>query len=308
MMASVFIILISGLAFAAGFFKESTVTEIEEKKGIIAEEEVDIDRIEAKINDILMFDFMRIDKARSTLQEAKVCAKELNITFDNLTAEEILVYEEEVKENLRLSEFFMRDTNCFYLIRHFDTDGKLTDYNFTTEKDDGYDFSISRAEFLELNDTIGLYRFKPRIAVLNNLDLRAIYWDSVIPEEPEYYLDLSKIENWAELYRNELSEKQISIASISAEIADLESKASYYNYGVTLITVASILASAMVAKLSSNESDLEFADFKEKLFTEHEIKDDSEKPKKNKIALPMVIFALVISICGLVIPLILALI
>lgn len=87
-------------------------------------------------------------------------------------------------------------------------------------------------------------------------------------------------------------------------LADLESAASYFSYGITIITITTILASAMATQLGDQAIERDFSHIKAKIYQD----ESMIITKVNRLAIPVLIIALVISVLGLLIPFLIGLI
>lgn len=301
--ASIIIIAISGLAFTAGFLRERVVTEIEEIKGTIANDEILVERMGSKISDILLFDFISTNDARNEINNFKELAIEYDILDENLTAEEILIFKGRLQASINKYENILRNSYLGQLIDHFDLTSNETDYYFAAFDPDGYNYSITSDEFFDLDNSMGLYTIQTKADFLVQIK-NTTYWLPILVLTHDEYTIPEAQDNWALLYRSKQSQIQHSIINNTQLLADLETEASYYSYGVTAITVTTILASAMAAQLSDKERERDFSHVKAKIY------DDESMiiTKMNRLAIPVLIIALALSILGLLLPFLIGLI
>jgi len=304
LIASIIIITIAGLAFATGFLKESKITQIEGIKVAIAEDEILVERLDAKISDVLLMDYLKISEAGNLKQNARLYAIEIDKANDTLTPAELDTLYGLIQNSLNRYEELVRETSFWFIAEHFDKDLNESDYYFAIEKNDGYEFSISMDDFYDTNTSKGLVYFEHQSTFLANFPgLIDLIYNTTFTHG-NTFTRTGSIDNWATLYRNEIREVLNQIEYNSLLLADFESIASYYSYGVTLITVATILASAMAAQINDKEREKEFSHIKANIY-------DDEKliiTQENNYAIPVLIVALVISALGLIIPLIFGLI
>ncbi|NHJ47646.1 MAG: hypothetical protein FK733_07655 [Asgard group archaeon] len=303
--ASIIIITIAILAFGAGFLKERVVTQIEGIKTSITEDEFQIDKIGSKISDILTLNYLTIDNANDEKKVYSDLCWEFDAYYDNLTPADIFLYRGRITTSINTRENIIRNSIFGDVINHFDRDANESDYFFAIENPDGYNFSITKEAFTDFNNSYGLYMILPANIFLNSIR-NASYWKPLLlPNVHEEFTIINNTDAWASLYRTAQSEIQDGITSNTELLTKLESIVSYYSYGVTLITVATILATAMSAKLSDKEREKEFFVIKSAIDKKEEFDQtkDFEKPKENKFAIPVLIVALVLSALGLVVPL-----
>ncbi|NHJ31720.1 MAG: hypothetical protein FK732_02550 [Asgard group archaeon] len=300
LITSAIILLISGISFAAGFLKEGVATEIEETKIAIADDESLVIKMNDKISDILIMDHLTLLEGRNKIQEAKNLAWEWVVNYDVLTGPERFLLEGEI-ENLvnSYNSILTFETHVGGIVDHFKIQGNNDDYSIADFDSDGFNYSISKLKFEEydlnysLSDTMTTEEFLLHYQFQNATDLDAVFSGSVTERIWVESLDL-----WTNLFRYELYEIQNRIYEYTTDIAILERKSSFYVFGITAITITTILASAMANRISDKESDKEFSPVKAKI-----LEDDSLIITKTK-NWPMILLllALVLAIAGLIIP------
>ncbi len=304
LIATIIIISISGVAFAAGFLKERVVTEMEDVNSLIAADEILVDRMDARISDTLNFDHLRGLESTEKLEIAKDLFREYQLTLANLTqAEEFIIL------NLSLnavhdSQGLTRSTNMGKIVKHFSIDNGIDDFYLANEKDDGFNLSISRDYFLAYNESLpnSLAKIKTPISILGNgLDT---FYDTFYTNPYTQFIRLESFYSWISFFRNKTAEVNQRIIQNKEILSDLESKISYYTYGLTIITIATILASAMATQLGDQDRERDFSHIKAKIYQN----DDLIIKKVNRIAIPVLIIALVIAILGLLVPFLIGLI
>lgn len=303
LMASIIIITISGLAFTAGFLRERVVTEIEEIKGTIANDEILVERIGSKISDILLFDFISTNDARNELKKSQELAIEYDILDENLTAEEKSIYNGRLKTSINKYENILLNSYLGQLIDHFDLASNEVDYYFATYVPFGYNYSITSDEFFDLDNSLGLYTIETKTEFLTQLK-NSTFWEAELGLTYDEYIVPDSQDNWAILYRRKQSQIQQLIINNTQLLADLESEVSYYSYGVTAITVATILASAMATQLYNKRRERDFSHIKAKIYED----ESMIITKIDRLAFPILILALALSILGLLLPFLIGLI
>ena len=305
LIASIIVIFISILAFAAGFFKEGVVSKIEETKVEISDSEILVERMDSKISDILIYDQLRIQEALDEKVHAQKLIMKFNTTFSLLDTEEKIALLNETLFSLVLYNQLIKSSYIGNMFSHWYITNSTANYYFATVVVDGYSFNISKEEFEDYSLSKPIMRFQARVDFLLDFVFPKTIIDfATINNQylPTNFVVLESWKNWNEFLKINLFEIQQEIAENSAYLSELESQDSFYSYGVTIITVATILSTAMASKISDNTSELEFYDFKNKLYTKHEIKDDSEPPARNRYAIPVLIIALIFAALGLLFP------
>ncbi len=299
--ASVIIILISGLAFAAGFLQEGVLSEAETLKLEVSEQEFDLERIDLRIREIVEDDRISARKASDEFLLAKSIALELEITNDTLSVEERDLLMNQIRLALENFNYFVSLTNIVKMYDFWYTDSNTSDYYFATEDKDGYELVFSKEDYDTFNASKSFLYLVPASVILANWSFSdEIIAYGIIPTE--YYFWQSY--NFREFLDQPLYALQEEISNSKIVISELESKGSVFGYGVSLITVTTILASAMATQLNDKEREKEFSEIKAEIF-----KDKSMiKTKRNKIAMPFLFVALILAALGLLFPFIMGLI
>ncbi len=76
-------------------------------------------------------------------------------------------------------------------------------------------------------------------------------WSSSSVEDRPY---VKELDVWAPMFREQLYVIQQRISDNTIDLASLEGNVSYYNFGITVITISTILATAMANRISDKES------------------------------------------------------
>ncbi len=299
--ASVIIIVISALAFVSGYLKESAISNAEELKVEIANSEIILDRLNSKITEILDSDQQSIVLGNDHLRDAILLSSELEIVNNTLTPLERNVFLDKIGRELFFYESIMRHTYQGAITKHFYIDTNSSDYYFATKDVDGVDFYFSEEEYFSFNESDLLMNALSHEDFLASQHLQM--QDDILNSGVIYhswFTDYGKKDHWIEFFKTKLFTLQQNITNDKTVLADLEAKASFFGYGVTLITVTTILATAMAAQLNDREREMEFSHIKAKIY-------DNESmiiTKGNWYAIPVLIIALIIAALGLLLPII----
>ncbi len=303
-MASGIIILIAGMAFAAGFLQEGVSSDVEELKNQVSEMKLVLDRMDTKIREVIELDQSRVGVAGQEYQKASMYMLEYEITNGTLSVEEEDVLVNRIGRALTIFNLNNNFTEVVKMYNHWYTEGNSSNYFFATELDDGYDLSYTKEDFDSFNAS-----YVPSMLVFCSDE--AFIGGSPIGDYliaigvcPEGYTRVNAHVALPVFLKRPLYEIQEQIKDNETLIANLESKASFYSYGVSLITVSTILAAAMATQLNDKEQEKNFSIIKAKIF------DDKSMivTKKNKIAMPFLFVALIISALGLLLPILFRLI
>ena len=298
---SAVILLISGLAFATGFLKEGVANEIEETKITIANNESLVEKINNKISDIMILDQISLIEARNEIQTAKGLAWELDLKYAILNPTERNLFYGPIANAVNSHRQLVMRSNIGKLIKHFIRDASVDDCFLANESFDGFNYSISKVTFDNYNSNYSLAElftiedFLDENRFENASGLAAKLWSSSLVEDRPY---VKELDVWVPLFRTELYVIQQRLSNYTIDLASLESVVSYYNFGITAITITTIFATAMANRISDKENAKEFSPVKAKI-----LEDDKyliTKTKKWPMALLFV--ALILAIAGLLIP------
>lgn len=298
---SAVILLISGLAFATGFLKEGVANEIEETKITLADDEALVEKINNKISDIMILDQISLIEARNEIQTAKGLAWELDLKYTILNPTERNLFYGPIANAVNSHKQLVMRSNIGKLIKHFIRDASVDDCFLANESFDGFNYSISKVTFDNYNSNYSIAElftiedFLDENRFENASGLAAELWSSSLVEDRPY---VKELDVWVPLFRTELYVIQQRISGNAIELASLEGIVSYYNFGLTAITIATILATAMANRISDKESAKRFSPVKAKI-----LEDDKYLITKTK-KWPMVLLfvALIFAIAGLLIP------
>ena len=295
--ASIIIIVISGLAFTTGFLKENVVTQVEEIKVEVSEAEILVQRMDSRISDISYFDQDRYRAALDETFDFWELVLELELFNDTMsdTERELLLN----RMGFHLHKFIELAiyTNIGKMYTHWFATSNSSDYYFATEEIDGYDFYFTKEEFEIYNSSKSLAKEQTYVQFIGSEPyLDYILASGVVPTD---YVTVSPWNKWSEFLRGKLFEIEQQIDSNLEKLAELEGKASFFGYGVTLITVTTILAAAMAAQLNDKEREREYSHIKAEIY------DDKSMiiTKGNNLAIPVLIIALILAALGLLLPL-----
>lgn len=306
LLASLIIIIISGLAFTAGFLKERVVNEIEETKITIANDEALVEKIDDKISDILIIDHLTLLESRNEIQTAKHLAMEWDLTYDNSTVIERNLLTGQIRNSINTYEQLVRNSYVGNMVHHFKRFGFEDDYFLANSNFDGFNYSISKVKFDEydsdysLSELMTIDLFLEEYAFKNATELAALW---TYPSTEDRTI-IEGLDLWTNLFRDELYIIQQQLNNYANDLASLESVVSYYSYGVTIITITTILATAMTVQLNDKEREKEFSHIKAKIYND----ESMIVTKMNRIAMPVLFVALTLSILALIVPLLIGLI
>lgn len=301
MITSAIILLISGISFGAGFLKEGVANEIEETKIAITNDESLVGKINDKISDILIMDHLTLLDVRNKIETAKNIVWDWSLNYDTLTAVERSLLQGQIKNYVNAYEWSLRlDSTVGGLVQYFKIQGNDADYPIADFSTDGFDYSISKLRFDDYDSTYNLSKlvdmddFLRHYQFRNDTELAPI----LAIGSPTDRTWIANLDIWINLFRVEQYEIQERISNYTTNLATLEREVSYYTFGMTAITITIILATAMTNRISDKESEKEFSPIKAKVLEN----DKWLITKTKKWPMIMLLFALILSIAGLVIP------
>ncbi|MFW9853202.1 MAG: hypothetical protein ACFFDS_09675, partial [Candidatus Thorarchaeota archaeon] len=292
--ASLIIIMISILAFGAGFLQENVVSEATTLKIEVSEKEFDLERIDLRIRELVEDDRISARKATDEWHIAYKLAIELEITNDTLTVVERDLLMNLIARALENFNFFASLMNEAVLYNYWYIDDNTSDYIFNTEEKDGYDLNYSKEEYSTFNASKSFLYIVNEEEILNDFPFKdEIIAYGIIPTE--FYSWRSY--NFKEFLDQPLNTLQQEISDLKLVISELESKGSLFDYGVSLITVATILAAAMASQMNDKEREKEFSLIKSEIFNDKSM----IITKKNRISMPFLFIALILAALGILI-------
>jgi len=203
---SAVISLISGLAFATGFLKEGVANEIEETKITIAYDETLVERIDDKIDDVLISDHLSLLEATDEIAEAKHLVQLWELTYDNSTQLERAIYLGELETKVNRYEKLVRDSYIGDMIHDFKVLGLEDDYFLATSSFDGFNYTISKQKFDNYDGNYSLAEIMPLEDFLESFLFKNA---SDIASRWLFHLNgdrtrVGRLDHWANMFRNEL--------------------------------------------------------------------------------------------------------
>ena len=300
--ATLIIITIAGMAFAAGFLQEGVLSDVEEASVKVSEKEFVLARMDSGIREIIEDDRARIRSGFDEVRRAQEIALELEITNDTLSDIERDLLINKISNALYNYISFAYFTDVVTMYNHWYVDGNISDYYFATEQREGFDLFYSKEEFETFNTSKRIIRIQTDVQFFGYFPFAEYIMSFGIT--PTEFLRPNVHENYVEFLKQPLFALQQEITDTKIMISELENNAGLHGYGVSLITISTILAAAMATQLNDRDREREFSQVKAKLF------DDKLMivTKQNKIALPFLFVALILSALGLLLPILFRLI
>lgn len=257
-LAILIIFLVSGLAFTAGYIQNDYGSKAEKARDDANDYQFNAVRMEEKLRSIMNSDGDRTLEAISKKYDITYHALEYLAVNSTLTETEREVYRLKFAKIVGERNLLIVGTTAYIIHEEFTLDSSLEEYPLATIENDGFDYKITREEwerytpaYLTLKDTfyaeIGL-SISP--GLVEDLEYYTFYEEA---GGNEYFiiLDWGNIGNLLRGPYHAEIEKQLDK---EVEADSYETLANKITIGVSITTIATILATAMGNRISDNES------------------------------------------------------
>jgi hypothetical protein len=306
---TVILLVISASAFVAGFLEsgisdnmakfkreaeeiERTAERITLMSQFITDNDLSlVQTIHALDSEIFLFDLeYQGNNASYTINQRNIAINRLAFLLVNLQS----LYEQIIS---------------MQIFRHFEIDQKLSDFTIATEAEDGYDLVVTKAywDYLVSNWNVPYavetaQQFYGYFATFDRLQdcickpLNPVSGDESFLQFrmlPDQVIDI--------LLFDQARQLNIEANHKLVESEELESQANRISLGVSIVTVAVVISSAMANRVSELIAEEEFAEIKATLK-----KDETLLIKrKDFISIPVLIIAATLPVFGILFPIIL---
>jgi len=302
------ILLISISAFGAGYFQDGVNREADELRSQINELENQMDRIEIRIQGVRLSDKAYENQAEEFLNDAILYDRTINALNDSFTPEERILHYDMLAARVWDFRGALRGIEIVNIYWWFQFE--TVDWVIASEELDGFNYTISKAFWDSYQDdypnlVINLTYTEAFHTVADytkgGFIHAAAYYDYAIL--PEWFMipTYASSSIYDNFFYQTLYDLQAEIITLEDNLIALERKSDYYVYGLSLITVAAILASAMSNRMADKEVDSQFGDVLAKL---HENENLKTSPWDN-FAFAVLILAGLIAILGILLPILL---
>lgn len=264
--ALIIIIFVTIFAFISGSIQNNIRLKADEARSKALDHQQNVERISDRIAILNNLDGSQSLRALDYFTEGAFIALDYSVLASGLTPTEDLIYQLHFAEAMFTGNSLIQAT--FAGVMHFDfvEDNNLEYYEIATKEKNGFDYNISRDQWDTFTPLYTLTReqYYLNLGLEDILDDIEDLDDGMGDDFVFYQLDWDNIYS---LYRGPLwleVEKQRMMEDLADEH---ESVANRITMGVTITTVATILAAAMGSRLAERKSDHHFsvvlADMKE---------------------------------------------
>lgn len=259
--AFVTIVLVTLFAFVASYTQNNIRNKTDEALTQAVGHQQNVERISDRLAIMSNLDGFQSLRALDYFTEGALIALEYSVISDSLTPEEDLIYQLNFMAAMVTGNGLIQSTVAG--VMHFDflEDSNMDYYEIATIEKNGFDYLISRDQWETYTPLYTVQKEQYYLnlgleSILEDLDDLDDGWESVDPEAAIYQLDWDNIHS---LYRGPLWE-EVNNQLAMEDLADqYESIVSGITNGVTITTVATILAAAMGSRLAEKKSDHHFS-------------------------------------------------
>ncbi|MFW9991523.1 MAG: hypothetical protein ACFFD4_05650 [Candidatus Odinarchaeota archaeon] len=297
---SLIILFIAGCAFLASFVQSDYSAQVNLLQEEFTDKQVELERLAVEQQTILNEDTLTLltgnEWMASALDAALLWKEKRNRAVLSPWENASLLAQIVNYFNLRI--WIYRGSNIGTIEAYFSANPTAEEYVLANQTTKGFDFVISRTDWqaggygnpMSMNLTLMQYNF-PGVIIPYILEH---------PDAPEIQVTM-QIQRFNDYLQTFVIEQQTSLNELNTRIEQLESIIGQISNGVGLITVATILSTAMAERISSAEASTKLSTIRADI-----LKDDSIIEKRgNKLSILILIGAALLSTGGLVIPILL---
>ena len=299
---TIIILFISLTAFIGGFLESDRTNTSNDLRQQASELETLIARMETRAVSIISNDQLNDNVAESLRLEAFRTDNELrslNSTFSGPTMlAEQRTYVQKIADLEQDANYYAGKTVSWILFQYFDLNNNTEPIYINNKTVDGFDFSISKDQWIKAQEKrpSGPVRLMPYNEYLPRYHNQALI--TYFGYNPDYmYRTNLDIGYFAILIP--IWDFQSTANDLISQADTIEQQSSQINLGVSIITVAVILSSAMNNRINDRENDKNFKQLKSNMQINENLKVDSER---DLLSLPVLVVAAILSVAGIVIP------
>ena len=298
--ATVVVLLISGMAFITGSLQETYATQALHEKETVLDLQDDLERMEEHAYYILGRDVTRIREYMDLLTEIMLVDVEFEMLNASLTAGEREVYLRRFIDTLIQMQGYQNDLLILHLFRHFN---RSSDTYFIAHEDVvGYNFSITLQMWQDFETEFGpavtILTAEQHYGHLQAYDMIQARGEGFRPVDPEtdeeiFIIESAGVEHFCEYFLfSQVITLQNQINAMLNEVSQLESEADRISSSVGLITVAMLLATVMSSRIDKRKLERMIVSLQADLGMEAEI-------DKDNISMVILLIALVLAALGI---------
>ena len=295
------IILVTIFAFIAGSIQNDIRLKADDARSRALRHQDNVEKISDRIAILSNLDGSQSLRAIDYFTEGAILALEYSVISDTLTADEDLIYQLKFMAAMVQGNNLIKTTFAGLMHFEFLEESNMDYYEITTEEKAGVDYNISRDEWETFTPLYSIPKEQYYLnlgleSILDDLDDLDDGWESADPDAEIFQLDWDNIYS---LYRGPLW-VEVKNQLDMEKLADYyESVANRITIGVTITTVATILAAAMGSRMAEKKSDHHFS------VVLSDMKGDTSliEGELDYLAFLGLILALILSLFGLYLPL-----
>ncbi|MFX1560818.1 MAG: hypothetical protein ACFFBL_09535, partial [Promethearchaeota archaeon] len=257
LVATLVVLLISGMAFIAGSFQDTYATQALHEKETVQDLQDDLERMENYAYYIMNRDVTRVREYLDLLTEIILLDVEFEMLNDSLTAGEREVYLRRTIDMLTQMQGYQNNLLIIHLYRHFNQSSDT--YYIAHEDTEGYNFSITWQMWQSFETEAGSpvivktpEQYYGNLFAYDMIQARGEGFRPVDPETDEeiFIFENTGIEFFCEYFLlGQVQVLQSQITMMLNNVSQLESEADRISSSVGLITVAMLLATVMSSRI-----------------------------------------------------------
>ena len=301
---SLIILSIAGCAFLGSFVQSDYSAQVNQLQEELTEKQTELERLVTEQKDILTKDTMYyltgIELMASALEAALTLKEKAELGESTAGENESLLTSIAYYFDLRL--WLYEGSNIGTIEKYFTDNPSAHEYVLADQLTKGFDFVITQDDW----QSRGIGNTRSMEFILNKYKFPAEIIPTILAHFGHLNIETTQISIQIDKFNDYLQEfvieRQSSLNALQGQIEQLEALISQISSGVALITVATILSTAMVNRISSADASTEMSTIRADI-----LKDNSIIEKKGKkLSILILIGAALLSIGGLVIPILLA--
>jgi hypothetical protein len=300
LVATIVVLMISGMAFIAGSLQDSYSTQALHEKETVQDLQDDLERMEDHAYYIMSRDVTRIREGLNLLSEIILLDAEFELLNASLSNEERQVYVRRTIDMLTQMQGYQNNLLILHLYRHFNQTSDT--YYIAHEDNEGYNFSITmqmwQAFETEVGSPVTIMTPEQHYGSYFSYDAIQALPEGLRPVDPEtdeeiFIVESVGVEFFCEYFL--LSQVQSLQSQINLKldtVSSLESLTDKISSSVGLITVAMLLATVMSSRTDKRKLEKEIVALRADLGKETQF-------DKDNLTMSILLIALFLAILGI---------
>jgi len=300
LVATLVVLLISGMAFMAGSLQETYVTQALHEKETVQELQDDLERMEDHAYYIMGRDVTRVREYLDLLAGMTLLDVEFEMLNASFTPEEREVYLRRTIDTLVQMQGYQNNLLVLHLFRHFNQ--STNTYYIAHEDNEGYNFSITwqmwQAFETEFGSPVIVMTSEQYYGHFFAYDMIQARAEGLRPVDPETGEEIFIFENIGieffceQFLLSQVQSLQSQISVMLNDVSQLESDADRISSSVGLVTVAMLLATVMSSRIDERKLENRIVSLQIEMGKEAEIDRDM-------ISMPILLVALFLAVIGI---------